>query len=248
MEAIPREFARVLILGGGGLMSEVLAERSLLHQRLGLIVETDVVSGDAVLDPEHLPFAPESFDLVLSPLALHWTNDLPGALIQIRHALKPDGLMLAALIGGQSLSELRLALLEAEADISGGASTRVSPFVELQDLAGLLQRAGFALPAADRDSVRVRYGHPLKLLADLRAMGETSALNERAKPLSRAIVARFCDIYAQRFSDPDGRVFATFDLLCATGWAPHESQQKPLRPGSAKVRLADALRVPEHKT
>jgi SAM-dependent methyltransferase len=247
LEAIPREFARVLILGGGGLMSEVLGQRPLLKERIGLVIEADLVRGDAMLDPEHLPFADGRFDLVLSPLALHWVNDLPGAFIQIRRCLKPDGLMLATLIGGQSLSQLRLALLEAEAEISGGASTRVSPFVELQDLAGLLQRAGFALPAADRDAVRVRYDHPLKLLADLRAMGETSALSERAKPLSRAVLARFCEIYAQRFSDPDERVFASFDLLCATGWAPHESQQKPLKPGSAKARLADALGVPEQK-
>ena len=167
----------------------------------------------------------------------------------MRRALKPDGLMLASMFGGETLKELRLALIEAESEITGGASARVAPFADLQDAAGLLQRAGFALPAADRDVTIVRYADPMRLLADLRAMGETSALAERSPHgLSRRILARTCEVYRDRFSDPDNRVRATFEMITLTGWAPHESQQKPLKPGSAKARLADALGVTEHKT
>jgi SAM-dependent methyltransferase len=241
LEAIPRPFERVLALGGGGAFSGALSDRPDLQARLGPILETDIASGDVLLDPENLPFAEESFDLVVSPLLLHWANDLPGALIQIRRALKPDGLMLASLFGGATLHELRFALLQAEEEISGGASLRVAPFAQLQDLAGLLQRAGFALPAADRDIVTVRYGEPLKLLADLRAMGETAALTERARPLTRSVLMRAMEIYRDQFADADGRVRATFEILTATGWAPADSQPKPLKPGSAKTRLADAL-------
>lgn len=210
------------------------------------MIEADVANGDVVLDPEHLPFADETFDLIVSTLALHWVNDLPGALIQMRRALKPDGLMLATFFGGDTLSELRFALLEAEAEVSGGAALRVAPFATLQDVAGLLQRARFALPAADRDVVTVRYAEPMRLLADLRAMGETAALSERSPHgLSRRILARAFEIYRERHSDEDGRVRATFEIFTATGWAPHESQQKPLAPGSAKARLADALNTKE---
>ncbi len=193
-------------------------------------------------DEEQLPFRDESLDLVVSTLALHWTNDLPGALIQIRRALKPDGLFIGAILGGATLTELRQSLLAAEAELSGGAGPRISPFADTHDAAGLLQRAGFALPVADVDRVVARYAHPLKLVADLRAMGETNVLNERARaPLSRAVLARASEIYAERFADADGRVRATFDIVTMTGWAPHPDQQKPLRPGSAKMRLADAL-------
>ncbi len=242
LEAIPRRFERVLALGGGGLFSEEIATRSELTARIGAIIETDL----DVIDPEHLPFASGAFDLIVSPLALHWVNDLPGALIQIRLALKPDGLLLASLFGGETLTELRLSLIEAESEITGGAGPRVSPFADLQDVAGLLQRAGFALPAADRDVVTVRYGDPMRLLSDLRAMGETSALRERsALALSRRILARAFDIYRARHTDDDGRVRATFEILTATGWSAHESQQKPLKPGSATARLADALNSKE---
>lgn len=241
LEAIPRQFARVLALGGGGLFSEQVRARPHLSARIGAILETDL----DLIDPEHLPFAPGSFDLIVSPLALHWINDLPGALIQLRLALKPDGLLLASLFGGETLNELRLSLIEAESELIGGAGPRVSPFADLADIAGLLQRAGYALPAADRDVVTVRYGEPMRLLADLRAMGETSALRERSpRALSRRILARAFEIYRQRFSDGD-RVRATFEILTATGWSPHESQQKPLKPGSAKMRLADALNTKE---
>jgi SAM-dependent methyltransferase len=242
LEAIPRPFPRVLALGGGGLFSEEIRRRDELSARTGAILKTDL----DLIDPEHLPFAPGSFHLIVSPLALHWVNDLPGALIQLRLALKPDGLLLASLFGGDTLSELRLSLIEAESELTGGAGPRVSPFADLQDIAGLLQRAGFALPAADRDVVTVRYGEPMKLLADLRAMGETSALRERnPRALSRRILARAFEIYRQRYSDDDGRIRATFEILTATGWSPHESQQKPLKPGSAKTRLAEALQTTE---
>jgi hypothetical protein len=177
---------------------------------------------------------------------LHWVNDLPGALIQLRLALKPDGLLLASLFGGDTLSELRLSLIEAESELTGGAGPRVSPFADLQDIAGLLQRAGYALPTADRDIVTVQYGEPMRLLGDLRAMGETSALRERnPRALSRRILARAFDIYRERYADKDNRIRATFEILTATGWSPHESQQKPLKPGSAKTRLADALNTKE---
>ncbi|MFZ2031822.1 MAG: methyltransferase domain-containing protein [Vitreimonas sp.] len=245
LEAIPRAFPRALTLGGSGLFTEEAHARPDLSARIGQIVEADIASG-VEIDPEHLPFAEQTFDLVLSPLALHTVNDLPGALIQIRHALKPDGLMLAALFGGETLNELRLSLIEAESELTGGAGPRVSPFADLQDVAALLQRAGFALPAADRDVVVVRYAEPMRLLADLRAMGETAALRERSpRAFSRRILARAFEIYRARFSDADGRVRATFEILTATGWSPHESQQKPLRPGSAKARLADALKTEE---
>ncbi|MEQ1819274.1 MAG: methyltransferase domain-containing protein [Terricaulis sp.] len=245
LEVIPRPFPRLLALGGGGLFSEEIRSRPELSARIGSILETDL----DFIDPEHLPFAPGSFELIVSPLALHWINDLPGALIQLRVALKPDGLLLASLFGGDTLSELRLSLIEAESELTGGAGPRVSPFADLQDIAGLLQRAGFALPAADRDVVTVRYGEPMKLLADLRAMGETSALRERnPRALSRRVLARAFEIYHERFSDEDSRVRATFEILTVTGWSPHESQQKPLKPGSAKTRLADALKTTEHRT
>ena len=242
LEVVPRPFPRVLALGGGGLFSDEVRARPELSARIGSILETDL----DFIDPEHLPFALGSFDLIVSPLALHWINDLPGVLIQLRLALKPDGLLLASLFGGETLHELRLSLIEAESELTGGAGPRVSPFADLQDIAGLLQRAGFALPAADRDVVTVRYGEPMKLLADLRAMGETSALRERnPRGLSRRILARAFEIYRQRYSDEDNRVRATFEILTATGWSPHESQPKPLKPGSAKLRLAHALNTEE---
>jgi SAM-dependent methyltransferase len=234
-----------LVLGGFGLFTEVTHARPELAARIGEIIETGLED----IDPEHLPFAAQSFDLIVSPLALHWVNDLPGALIQLRLALKPDGLLLASMFGGETLHELRLSLIEAESELTGGAGPRVAPFAGLQDIAGLLQRAGYALPAADRDVVTVRYGEPMRLLSDLRAMGETAALTNRSpRGLSRRILARAFEIYRARFADADGRVRATFEILTATGWAPHASQQKPLRPGSAKTRLADALGVQEQST
>lgn len=250
LEAIPRDFPRALIYGAPALMSEAIAARPALAQRIGAITLADsapeLVRHGAAFAPDAWPFAPESFDLIVSPLALHWANDLPGALIQARRALAPDGLFLATLFGGETLMELRLALIEAESELLGGASPRIAPFAELQDLAGLLQRAGFALPAADKDRVTVRYAEQLRLFADLRDMGETNALAARAThALSKRLLGRTLEAYRARASDPDSRVRATFDLMTLTGWAPHASQQQPLKPGSAKTRLAEALGVQE---
>ncbi|TAL77668.1 MAG: methyltransferase domain-containing protein, partial [Beijerinckiaceae bacterium] len=193
-------------------------------------------------------FKPESFDLAVSALALHMVNDLPGALVQIRRSLRPDGLFIGAIIGGGSLTELREALGEAEAEVTGGASPRVAPFADVRDMGGLLQRAGFALPVADSEPLNVRYDNLLALMADLRAMGATNALAERLRsPTRRQVFMRAAEIYAERFSDPDGRIRATFEVIFLSGWAPHASQQKPLAPGSARMRLADALRTKEIK-
>ncbi|MXQ11349.1 methyltransferase domain-containing protein [Microvirga makkahensis] len=203
-------------------------------------------AGSVLGDEERLPFSGERFDLAVSLLALHAVNDLPGALIQIRRALKPDGLFVGALLGGATLTELRQALTQAEAEMDGGVSPRVAPFADLRDIGGLLQRAGFALPVTDTDIVRVRYANAFALMRDLRAMGLTNALNDRRRtPLKRGTLMRAAGIYAERFADPDGRIPATFEIVWLSGWAPHESQQKPLRPGSARMRLADALGVKE---
>jgi len=197
----------------------------------------------AVADLELLPLRDESVDLVVSLLALHNVNDLPGALIQIRRSLRPDGLFIAALPGGDTLTELRQSLTVAESEISGGVSPRVAPFADPRALGGLLQRAGFALPVVDVDAVVARYPDLIALMRDLRAFGAANALAERSRrPLSRAVLARAGEVYAERFADPDGRLRATFETVWMTGWAPHESQPQPLRPGSAQMRLADALK------
>jgi SAM-dependent methyltransferase len=201
---------------------------------------------DIIADEEALPFHDASLDLVVSVLALQFVNDLPGTLIQVRRALKADGLFLAALIGGDSLTELRQSFAAAEVETEGGVSPHVSPFAEVREMGALLQRAGFALPVADVDRLVVRYATPFDLMGDLRRMGATNALNERRRmPLRRATLTRMAEIYAERFADADGRIRATFDILWLTGWAPHESQQKPLAPGSARTRLSDALGVRE---
>ena len=197
-------------------------------------------------DEEALPFADQSLDLVVSGLALQFVNDLPGALVQVRRALKPDGLLLAGMLGGATLGELRASLLLAEEELEGGASPRVAPFADVRDLGSLLQRAEFALPVVDADTVTVTYPDALALMRDLRAMGATNVLNARRKlPLRRATLARAIAVYGERFGLPDGRVPATFEIMTLTGWAPHESQQKPLRPGSARARLAEALGTEE---
>ncbi len=200
-------------------------------------------------DEEALPFADSSVDLVVSALALQFVNDLPGTLVQIRRALKPDGLLLAALVGGESLHELRAAFATAESDIEGGVSPRVAPFVDIRELGALLQRAGFALPVVDSERLVVRYDSAFALMNDLRYMGATNVLYDRRKiPLKQAIVERMAAIYAERFSDSDGRVRASFEIVWLSGWAPHESQQKPLKPGSAAQRLANALGTREMPT
>lgn len=199
-----------------------------------------------VADEEALPFRDGSLDLVVSALALHFVNDLPGTLVQIRRALKPDGLFLAALLGGETLTELRQAFAAAESAIEGGVSPRVAPFADLRDLGALLQRAGFTLPVTDCERLIVRYPSVFALMQDLRRMGATNALAERRRaPLRRATLLRMAEIYAESFSDPDGRVRATFDIVWLSGWAPDASQQKPLAPGSARIRLADALSTKE---
>ena len=257
LSAVLRDFPLALELGArDGAFARALVGTP-AQMRVGALIEADLSPAmlranpsplKVVAEEERLPFAPESLDLVVSLLPLHWTNDLPGVLVQIRRALRPDGLFLGAFFGGNSLTELRQSLLEAEAELTGGAGLRVSPFADAYDAAGLLQRAGFALPVTDVDRLTVRYEHPLKLMADLRAMGETNALADRAqRPLTRPVLARACEIYQQRFGLADGRVPATFEIVSVAGWAPHASQQQPLRPGSAKMRLADALGVVEHK-
>src|SRR5262245_12614565 len=193
-------------------------------------------------DEEALPFRDGSLDLVVSVLALQFVNDLPGTLIQIRRALKADGLLLAALIGGDTLSELRQAFAAAEAEVEDGVSPRVAPFADVRELGALMQRAGFALPVTDSDRITVRYASPLALMHDLRRMGATNALRERSRrPLKRAMLARMMETYAERCSDPDGRIRATMEVVWLSGWAPHASQQRSLAPGSARQRLADAL-------
>jgi SAM-dependent methyltransferase len=254
LEAIRRRFPLAVDLGArDGAVSRALSQ-SPARDKVDLLVETDLsmamLRGRLGLrlaaDEERLPFAPQSLDLVTSALALHWTNDLVGALIQIRMALKPDGLFLGALLGGATLTELRQALTVAEIELTGGAGPRVSPFADAYDCAGLLQRAGFALPVADVDRVTVRYASPIALMADLRTMGETNVLLEASgRPLTRALIARASQLYAERFAGPDGRLAATFEIITLTGWAPHPDQPKPLRPGSAKMRLSDALGTEE---
>jgi SAM-dependent methyltransferase len=193
-------------------------------------------------DEEALPFRDGALDLVVSALSLQFVNDLPGTLLQIRRALRPDGLFVAAVLGGDTLTELRQAFVVAEAEMEDGISPRVLPFADLRDLGALLQRAGFALPVTDVDRLAVRYASPLALMHDLRRMGATNPLIDRQRrPLRRATLARMFEIYAARFADPDQRIRATFEIVYLLGWAPHESQQQPLKPGSARTRLADAL-------
>jgi SAM-dependent methyltransferase len=194
-------------------------------------------------DEEALPFAAGSLDLVVSGLSLQFVNDLPGALVQINRALKPDGLFLAALFGGETLKELREAWILAEDELTGGTSPRVAPFADVRELGGLLQRAGFALPVADNDVIEVTYSSPLALMQELKAMAASNPLVDRRRvPVTRRLLLRAAEIYQDRFALPGGRIPATFEIVTLTGWVPHESQQKPLQPGSADVSLADVLK------
>jgi len=237
---IKRPFARALDLDS--------REPLIAEQLRAAGIET-VVAGEAgplTVDLEVLPFAPASFDLVISSLAFHWVNDLPGTLLQLRHILKPDGLLLVNLFAGATLESLRIALLEAEAAVENGASPRVSPFADPSDLAGLLQRAGFALPVVDSDRLTVDYPDAWKLMRDLRAMGETNATQPRHRHFTRrATLLRAAEIYRERFGNAEGRIPAEFEIVTLTAWAPHEAQPRALRPGSAATRLADALDVRE---
>jgi SAM-dependent methyltransferase len=232
--------------------TDALRDVLTLAGKVGALERASIVSDDGLevmVGAQRSPFAEASLDLVVSALALQFVNDLPGALIQVRRALKADGLLLAAMIGGDSLTELREAFAQAESEIEGGLSPRVAPFADVRDLGSLLQRAGFALPVVDSDRIVVRYASPIALMRDLRAMAATNMLVERRRtPLKRATLQRMLEIYAQRFADADGRVRATFEIVWLTGWAPHESQQKPLKPGSATRRLADALGTKEIST
>jgi NADH dehydrogenase [ubiquinone] 1 alpha subcomplex assembly factor 5 len=197
----------------------------------------------SVLDEETPDLAAGNFDLIVSALSLHWVNDLPGTLVRLRQGLKPDGLFLGALFGAGTLAELRECLMDAETDLTGGVSPRLSPLPGLKDMAGLMQRAGFALPVADRDTVVVRYRDPARLLSDLKGMGEQSALAPgMIRPLPRAVLDRALSLYRERHADPDGRVRASFEIVHVSGWAPAPGQPKPLKPGSAKASLADAVR------
>ena len=201
-----------------------------------------------VPDGDVLPLEPAAHDLVIHALSLHWADDPVGQLVQARQALRPDGLFLGALFGGATLTELRNALARAETALTGGLSPRVAPMAEIRELGGLLQRAGFALPVADSARRTVLYASPLHLMADLRAMGESNALLARERrPARRALFEEAARLYAEEHARPDGRIPATFEVIYLTGWAPHESQQQPLRPGSALTRLADALGTREHR-
>jgi len=202
-----------------------------------------------IVDGGLVPFGGQTFDLVSSLLALQIVDDLPGALVQLRRVLRPDGLLVGCVLGGETLTELRQVLAAAEIDCEGGLSPRVAPFVDLRDMGGLLQRAGFALPVTDSDQVTVRYKDIFGLIADLRAMGATNPLLARQrKPMGKATLLRASELYREKFGDPDGRIRASFEIIWFSGWVPHESQQKPLKPGSAAKRLADALGVAEHPT
>lgn len=254
LEDVSRVFESVLDLGAhDGLLTEMLAASPQVKRVLGLessplLVKAAQAAGldVEVGDIEAIPFEPATFDLVTSALALHWANDLPGALVQVRRVLRPDGLFLGALFGGATLNELRTSLIEAESSLTGGVSARVSPMPGLQDMAGLLQRAGFALPVADVERITVRYSSPLKLIEDLRGMGEQAAFATREgqerRPLSRRLLSRMVEAYHERFSDPDGKVRATFEVVWLSGWAPSADQPKPLKPGSGRVSLAEAVR------
>ena len=210
-----------------GKVTRVEADPAFLDGEQGVIASRDA-----------LGLAPESLDLAVSLLALHEADDLPGQLVQIRRALKPDGLLLACLAGAGTLAELRESLLAAETELTGGASPRVFPFADVRDVGALLQRAGFALPVADVETVTVRYGDMFALMRDLRDMGATNTLAGRLRqPTRRAVFLRAAEIYAERHGDPDGRIRATFSIVWMSGWAPHESQSRPARRGSANVSL-----------
>jgi SAM-dependent methyltransferase len=257
LDDVRRGFTLALDLGCHGdevataLQKSTAGERTavgqLVRSDLGLAFARSAGGPAVVADEEALPFAPRSFDLVLSAMSLHWVNDLPGTLIQIGRILKPDGLFLGAMLGGGTLWQLRQALAAAESEIEGGLSPRVSPFADLRDAAGLLQRAGFALPVADGETIEVDYESALALMRDLGAMGEGNLILERRRGLARrATLLRAAEIYGERFALPSGRVAASFEVLFLHGWAPHASQPKPLKPGSAAHRLAEALGTAEY--
>ena len=234
LHAVLREFQQAADIGtpGAGL-------RDALAGRVGMIAPVELPD----IESRGLALASQSIDLAVSALALQFVNDLPGVLAQIRRALKPDGLLLAAMLGGDTLTELRQCFAAAEAEREGGMSPRVAPSTDLRDIGALLQRAGFTLPVTDVDRVVVRYDSAFALMADLRRMGATNVLVERRRvPTRRATMLRMAQLYGERFADSDGRIRATFDVIWLCGWAPHASQQQPLKPGSAKASLAEAVK------
>jgi SAM-dependent methyltransferase len=233
LHAVLRDFADV-----ADVWSPAEIVRKPMRDRFKSFTRIDLES-----ESEILPLEPETLDLIVSALVLQFVNDLPGVLSQMRRALKPDGLLLAAMVGGDTLNELRQSFASAEAECEGGVSPRIAPFADLRDVGGLLQRAGLALPVTDVDRMVVRYDSAFALMQDLRRMGATNILIERRRtPTRRTTMLRMAQIYGERFSDSDGRVRATFDVIWLSGWAPHESQQKPLQPGSAKASLEAAVR------
>ena len=236
---VARHFDRALVIAPS---PAVLAGRLTASGKVRTVVaRPPQASADLGLEPE-------SYDAVFSVLDLHAVNDVPGALIQLRRALRPDGLFMACLFAGDTLTELRQSWLEAEALLSNGASPRVAPMIDVRELGSLLQRAGFALPVADLDRTLVRYADPIALMREIRALGMSNSLSARSRlPVSKRLLAAAASIYRERFADAGGRIRATVEIAWATAWSPHESQQQPLKPGSAKMRLADALRVPETK-
>lgn len=247
LAVVERQFPLAVELHGG---TGIAAQKAMATGKIETIQRAETSerfanAGEQFLSAalDDVPVEPASINLVLSPMALHVVNDLPGTLVRIRRALKPDGLFLAAIPGAGTLAELRDVLLAAEAELTGGASPRVIPFADVRDIGGLLQRAGFALPVVDAETYTVRYDSLFPLMRDLRSMGMANPLKGRSrKPLGRSFFLRAAEIYAERYSDPDGRIRATFSIIYVSGWAPHDSQQQPLKPGSAKVRLADALK------
>lgn len=253
LSIIKREFPRAASLGAWhGVLGRVLKANPSIGSLIEIERSASLLShcsgARLQADLEALPLAERSLDLAVSGLALHLVNDLPGALLQIRHALKPDGALLASVLGGDTLKELREAWLIAETEVRGGASPRVAPFADVRDFGSLLQRAGFALPVVDSDRLTVTYPSPLALMAELKAMGCSNMLVERSRtPVTRALLARAAHVYAERFGQEDGRVPATFEIITWIAWCPHDSQPKPLRPGSASTRLANALGTKEHK-
>jgi NADH dehydrogenase [ubiquinone] 1 alpha subcomplex assembly factor 5 len=254
LAVVKRDFVRILDLGAhngvvGKAVQQMFPDALVIHVDHSAEMLARCTGPRVVADEEFLPFGDGMLDLVVSGLALQLVNDLPGALAQIRRALKPDGLFVGAMLGGASLNELRAALTQAEIEISGGVSPRVAPFADVRDLGGLLQRAGFALPVTDADVINVTYGTAFDLMRELRWMSGGNVLAERRRvPATRGLFLRAAEIYAERFANADGRVRATFEVLTMTGWAPDPSQQKPLRPGSAAMRLADALGTAERAT
>lgn len=261
LDDFTRPFHNILEIGcRGGYLSKLLRQKY-PDQRLTLMDSSDVMlqSALALLSPddflrgkvvqeETVPFQPHYFDLIISNLYLHWINDLPGYLTQIRHCLQPDGLFLGCLFGGETLTELRQVLMEAELELTGGVSPRVSPFAGLQDMAALMQRADFALPVIDREIVTVTYADMLTLLKDLQGMGESNVLKERQRLIPpRTLFAKAAEFYQERYSTPEGKITASFEIIYLCGWAPHPSQQQALKRGSAKARLADALGTTEQK-